>query len=264
MMSGHKAHDNDNDNGATGGGPKGAISDSLVKPLAKRFYKDVGVTPGEGGVHQVLLDGRAVRTPAKRLLAVPTPALAEAIAEEWRAQGTHIDPSSMPLTRFANTAIDAVSAQLQAVADDITKYAGSDLICYRAEAPAELVRRQADAWDPVLQWARDDLGARFVLTQGVMPVAQPSAALAAFAAALEPHEAFRLSAMHVLTTLTGSAVLALALAKGALAGDGAWLAAHVDEDYQISIWGEDYEAAERRKARRSEFDAAVRLLACLG
>jgi chaperone required for assembly of F1-ATPase len=243
------------------GAPLRDITDSLAKPRARRFYKDASV--GEGPPFKILLDGRPVKTPKKRALEVPTRVLAEAIAEEWRAQETMIDPRRMPLTRFANTAIDAVSDTLDAVAADIVAYAGSDLLCYRAEAPAELRRRQSQHWDPVIAWAEAALGARLKVVPGVVHVRQPDAALAAIAAALVPHEAFRLTGLHVLTTLTGSALLALALVRGHLSADAAWAAAHVDEDYQISLWGEDAEAAARRRGRRAEFDAANRFLALL-
>lgn len=243
------------------GTPKGSITDSMAKPLAKRFYKDVGI--GEGAFYQILLDSRPVKTPAKRALMLPTRALAEDIAGEWRSQDTLIDPNLMPKTRFANTAIDAVSQVMDEVASDITSYAGSDLVCYRAETPEDLRQRQAKHWDPVIAWAQEALGAPFKVVDGVMPVEQPRKALNAFAAALEPHDAFRLTGLHVLTTLTGSALIALAHARGYLSSGEAWAAAHVDEDYQIALWGEDEEAARRRKNRRAEFDAASAFLAAL-
>jgi chaperone required for assembly of F1-ATPase len=242
------------------GAPR-VVTDSLAKPLARRFYKEASISDAEP--FQILLDGRPAKTPKKRQLGVPSRPLAEAIATEWLTQEELIDPARMPLTRFANTAIDAVADALDAVAADIVAYAGSDLCCYRAETPEELRVLQAAHWDPVVAWARDALGARFTVVSGVMPVAQPVAALAAIAAALEPHEAFRLTGLHVLTTLTGSALLALALARGHLHVNAAWAAAHVDEDYQISLWGEDTEAAARRRHRRAEFDAANQLLHCL-
>ena len=244
-----------------GGGPKGKIKDTLAKPLAKRFYKDV--TVGGAAPFQILLDGRPVKTPAKRALAVPTAALGEAIAAEWAAQGEQIDPASMPLTRFANTAIDAGADALDAVAADIVAYAGSDLVCYRAEAPEELRNLQAARWDPVVAWAREALRAHMTVVVGVMPVEQPAAALAAVAAALTPHEPFWLAGVHALTTLTGSALIALAHVRGYFPADEAWTAAHVDEDYQISLWGEDEEASTRRRSRRLEFDAASRLVTLL-
>ncbi|HET6390615.1 ATP12 family chaperone protein [Hyphomicrobium sp.] len=243
------------------GGPRSQISDSLAKPLPKRFYKEVSV--GDGAPFQVLLDGRQIKTPKKRPLALPTHALAEAIAEEWQAQVDVIDPSKMPITRFANTAIDAVADTIDAVAADITAFAGSDLVCYRAEAPQQLVESQAEHWDPIVAWANETLDAQFRVVPGVMHVAQPEEALALFANAL-PRDAFSLSALHVITTLTGSALIALALFRQWLSPDAAWKAAHVDEDYQISVWGEDAEANARRRGRRTEFDAANRFLTLLG
>jgi len=243
------------------GGPKSPISDSLSKPLPKRFYKTV--TLSEGPPFQVLLDGRPVKTPKKRPLALPSRKLADAISAEWSAQDAVIDPSTMPLTRFSNTALDAVSDATSAVAADIVAYAGRDLLCYRAEAPQELIARQAQAWDPILDWAQEALDARFVVVSGVMPVDQPMATLERVASALEPHEPFRLTGLHVMTTLTGSALLALAVARGFLSQEQAWTAAHVDEDYQISLWGEDEEASAKRKRREKDFAAASRLIASL-
>lgn len=268
-MSGMTSNGNGNDNRShradlerASGGPRGVISDSLAKPRARRFYKEA--SSGDVAPFQILLDRRAVKTPKKRALAVPTKALAEAIAEEWQAQQEFVDPSRMPLTRFANTAIDAVSETENAVAADIVAYAGSDLVCYRAEAPEELVALQSREWNPIVAWADATLGATFRVVPGVMHVEQPPATLAVVAKALTPHDAFRLTGLHVLTTLTGSALLALALSRGALTADAAWSAAHVDEDYQISLWGEDAEAVARRRGRRAEFDAASRWLALLG
>ncbi|SFV32400.1 ATP12 family chaperone protein [Hyphomicrobium facile] len=239
------------------GGPRSAITDSLKKPLPKRFYKEVSV--GDVAPFQVLLDGRAIKTPKKRQLALPTRALAEAIAAEWRAQAEVIDPAKMPLTRFANTAIDAVADTLEAVAADITAYAGSDLVCYRAKMPPKLVESQSEHWDPIVAWANTTLPAHFEVVAGVVHVAQPEASLAAFSKAL-PHDAFRLTALHVLTTLTGSALITLAVFRQWLSPDAAWKAAHVDEDYQISVWGEDAEASARRRGRKAEFDSANRFL----
>lgn len=239
------------------------------RPLPKRFYKEVSVEaqapegPGSSGGWNLMLDGRLVRTPGKVALAVPSEALAEAIAQEWREQGEFIDPESMPITKIVNTAIDGVTGQEKQVAADITAFAGSDLVCYRAERPAELVLGQREAWDPVLRWAQDALGARFVLAEGVMPVAQPDDAIRAFASAIEDYGALELGALHVMTTLTGSAVLPLALARGAMSAEAVWEAAHVDEDFQIAQWGEDEEATQRRERRSKEFQAAAKILETL-
>jgi chaperone required for assembly of F1-ATPase len=196
-------------------------------------------------------------------LALPTRALAEAVAAEWEAQGERIDPATMPLTRLANSTIDGVIARQAEVRAEIVKYAGSDLLCYRAEGPEELIRRQAETWDPVLAWARAALGADFNVSQGVMPAAQPDAATEAVARVLQPHGPFALAAIHVMTTLMGSALLALAHAHGHLSAEAAWVAAHVDEDWQISQWGEDAEAKARRDRRWAEMQAASRLLELL-
>jgi chaperone required for assembly of F1-ATPase len=227
--------------------------------MQTRFYKRASSQP-RGHMFEVLLDGRNVKTPKKIGLLLPTRAIAEAIAAEWAGQGQRIDPASMPLTQLANTAIDGVAGREADVRSDILKYAGSDLLCYRAEAPAALIERQAAAWDAVLEWAETVLGARFILANGVMPVTQPDEALRAVAANLEGLDAFRLASLHVMTTLMGSAILALAHARGRLTAAEAWKAAHVDEDWQIEQWGEDAEAAARRRRQWHELRAASRLL----
>jgi chaperone required for assembly of F1-ATPase len=229
---------------------------------SKRFYRAVSVD-GAAPAFRVLLDGKPMRTPAKRELALPTRPLAEAVAAEWEAQGEHIDPRTMPLTRLANSALDGAAGREAEVGADIARYAASDLLCYRAEAPAELARRQAEAWDPVLAWARSALGADLVVGGGIVPVAQPAAAVAAIERALAGLDAFALTAYHVMTTLMGSALLALAHAGGRLGVGEAWAAAHVDEDWQIAQWGWDAEAEERRGSRWAEMQAASRLLALL-
>ncbi|HEY1544200.1 MAG TPA: ATP12 family protein [Xanthobacteraceae bacterium] len=230
-----------------------------VRPtLRKRFYRTVGlVEQAEGFV--IVLDERPVRTPARRPLAAPTRALGEALAVEWDARTEVIDPAKMPLTRLANTIIDGVAAARPEIAAEIERYLGSDLIYYRAEAPDALVARQAQHWDPILAFARDDLSARFVITQGVNFVTQPTHAIAA-ARRVIPDDAWRLGAVHSVMTLTGSALIALALARGALAADAAWTAAHVDEDWNIEQWGHDELAQARRAARFAEMQAAVCVL----
>ncbi|KAB2917815.1 MAG: ATPase [Hyphomicrobiaceae bacterium] len=231
-------------------------------PLPKRFYTSVSVVAAEGKAagFRVLLDGKPVRTPAKAEFVVPTAALAEAIAAEWEAQRAHIDPATMPLTRLANSAIDGVRTRVAEVRAEVVKYAGSDLLCYRAESPGELVRRQAEAWDPILAWVQEALHVRFVVGQGIVPLSQAGTALAAIVRALERLDDFTLSAVHVMTTLTGSALLALAHAHGRLSAEAAWAAAHVDEDWQIAQWGEDAEAKARRVRRWVEMQAASRLM----
>ena len=223
----------------------------------KRFYQNVAV--GEGAPYPVLLDGRAVKTPAGGTLAAPVRPLAQAIAAEWDAQGERIDPATMPLTKLANTIIDGVVPNPEPVSDEIAKYLGSDLVCYRAAEPEGLVAAQAQHWDPVLAWAREAHGARFVLGEGVMFVAQPEAAIAAVRAAI-PLEPWRLGAVHLITTLTGSALIALAVAQGRLGVDEAWAAAHVDEDWNMAQWGRDEVALERPASRFAEMQAAVQVL----
>jgi chaperone required for assembly of F1-ATPase len=169
----------------------------------------------------------------------------------------------MPLTRLANSAIDGVAGREAEVRADIAKYAGSDLVCYRADGPDELVRRQAECWDPILAWARDVLGARFEVATGIMPVTQPEPSKAAVAGALDRLDAFTLAPLHVMTTLTGSVLLVLAHARGHISADVAWALAHVDEDFQIGKWGWDAEARARRERRWAEMAAASRMLALL-
>ena len=231
--------------------------------LRKRFYERAHVGEGaDTGGFPVLLDGKPVRTPARRLLAAPTRALAERIAEEWNAQQDVIDPARMPLTRLANVVIDAVADAATPVADEVGKYLGSDLTFYRAEGPEGLLTRQAQMWDPVLAWARDALGARFIQVEGVTFARQPPEAIAAARAAIpasaeDVRDAWRLGALASITTLTGSALLALAIAHGAIDAETAWAAAHVDEDWQMSQWGRDELALARRDYRFAEMQAAA-------
>lgn len=229
----------------------------MQKPLPKRFYEHVGIAEEDGGRWRIELDGKPVRTPARNTLAFPSVALAERAADEWRAQGKEIDPAKMPLTRLANTALDGVAQEPEAVVEDVLRYAASDLLCYRASHPERLVALQSKAWDPLLDWAAADLGARFVLAEGVMHVSQPREAIAAVGIHLRTlREPLELAALHVVTSLTGSALIALALLKGAVSPDEAWTVAHVDEDWNIEQWGEDHEAAKRRTLRHRDFSAA--------
>ncbi len=242
--------------------PIEAARRSIRPRLPRRFYREVSVGDGEGGFC-LLLDGRPARTPGRRTLAAPTRALAEAIAAEWQAPAETIDPAKMPLTRLANSILDGVAAAHEEVAAEIEKYLGSDLLFYRAEGPRELGERQARHWDPILAWAHEALGARFVLAQGIVHAAQPEPALAGARAAI-PHDPWRLGAVHAVTTLTGSALIALALLHGRLATDDAWAAAHVDEDWNIEQWGRDEIALERRAFRFAEMQAAATVLATAG
>lgn len=242
------------------GAPRSAAG---AKPLLpRRFYKTVAIDPSPAG-WRVLLDGRAARTPRKRELTLPSETLAEAIAAEWQAQDDRIDPGTMPLTKLVNTAIDGIVGHEAVVRTEIVKFAGSDLLCYRADSPEGLIARQSALWDPVLDWARTALAADFVVAAGLMPVPQPNAALDAVAARLADVDAFRLTGLHVITTLTGSCLLAVAHLDGVLDAEQAWAAAHVDEDWQIAHWGEDSEASARRAKRRAEMASACRLLVLL-
>ncbi|ANL34435.1 ATP12 family chaperone protein [Rhizobium phaseoli] len=229
----------------------------MKKPLPKRFYAEVAVAEHEGGF-AITLDGKMVRTPARQVLAVPTDALAQLVAAEWRAQGEEIDPVTMPATRLVNTALDGVATNAQAIFEDILRFSSSDLLCYRADGPELLVERQRQRWDPVIDWAANDLGARFILIEGVMHHEQPREATAAFAVTLARHQSpMALAALHTITTLTGSAILALAFAEGRLTVEEVWSLAHLDEDWTIEHWGRDEEAEERRAKRFVEFKAAA-------
>jgi len=219
-------------------GPTARSSDPTRTPatrteLPRRFYTNVATVPGPDG-HVLELDGRPVRTPARRLVAVPTPALAAVLAAEWAAQGERIDPATMPLTRLVNAALDGVAETLEEVRADIAAYAGSDLLCYRPDGPAGLVAQTNALWNPVIAFAERELGARLVLAEGLMPVAQDPAALSAIAAAVPPGPPLLVAALHVLTTLTGSALLALALHRRAIDFETAWASANADEDWNWS------------------------------
>jgi chaperone required for assembly of F1-ATPase len=235
----------------------------LKKSLPKRFWKEVTVAAEANG-YGIALDGRPTRTPSRQALVLPNRALAEAVAQEWREVGEHLDPALMPLTRIVNSALDGVANAMEPTAAELARYAASDLLCYRAEGPDKLVERQNAHWDPVLDWARQRHGWRFELAAGVMHVPQPSETLEAVKAYLIGiGEPLRLAALHVATTLTGSVLLALSLAEGEFGPTAVWNAAHVDEDHQMALWGEDEEALARRAVRHAEFLAAVTILAGL-
>ena len=237
--------------------PMRAAQANMRPPPVGRFYKAVEVREADGR-HALLLDGRGARTPGRNPLAARSRALMLKVAEEWERQRETIDPANMPLTRLLNSAIDGVAHTMAETRADILGYAGSDLLCYRAEEPENLVVRQAHAFDPVLRWAAETLRARLKVTTGVIHVAQPPEALAAIAAALDACEGpVALAALSVMTTLTGSALLALAVGRGFLSPEAAWQAAHVDEDFQAERWGADGEATARRQARWREFAAAA-------
>lgn len=238
---------------------KRAIAGEGVRKLPKRFYKEVSVG-GEPPHLSVLLDGRPIKTPSKAQLAVPVMTLAEALVQEWDDQTEEINPATMPLTRLCNTAIDRIAPDPQLVISEMTDFAGSDLLCYRADPQQDLVGRQQAMWDPLLQFADEALGARFVAVSGLMHQTQPETALKAISDYLGAQNAFALTAIHNITTLTGSCILALAVHHGRLSGVEAWSAAHVDEDWQIEHWGMDDEGTARRAGNKREFDAALKLL----
>jgi chaperone required for assembly of F1-ATPase len=241
--------------------PEEAVRRTTRGPRRKRFYARAGLVEGRGGF-AITLDDKPIRTPSGRQVVVPVRAIADAIVAEWEAQKEFIDPLTMPMTRFANSVVDAVVDRVEAVTSDIAKYFQSDLLFYRAGHPEALVAREAALWDPLLFWAADTLGARFILAEGIVHVRQPDSAIAAACAAL-PTDPWSVAALHVVTTLTGSALLALALLRGVLGQDQVWAAAHVDEDWNIEKWGVDEEVAARRAARLADFRAAAGILEAL-
>ncbi|RMF36014.1 MAG: ATPase [Alphaproteobacteria bacterium] len=228
----------------------------------KRFWTSAAAGRGTAGF-AVLLDGRTARTPARHRLEVPNLALAEAIAEEWAAQGEAVDPASMPLTRLANAALDRVAPQREEVVRIVAAYGESDLLCYRAESPAALVARQQAGWDPLLDWAAEALDAPLTRASGVMHVPQPAESLARLAGRVAALDAFRLTGLHELTALSGSLVLALAVLTRRLDAATAWPLSRIDETWQAEQWGEDAEAAAGAAAREADFLLAERFLQLL-
>lgn len=229
----------------------------------KRFWKEVAAVADNGEQWRIELDGRPVRTPEKSLLLLPGTALAEVVAEEWRSAGETVDPRAMPMTGLANAAIDHVAPAPAAFADGLARYGASDLLCYRADAPAKLVEAQAAAWDPLLQWARRRFDVDFRVTTGVTPVDQPRATLDRLAQAVHALDPFRLAALSPLVTVGGSLVAALALLEQAVEVDAAWLALSLDERWQLEQWGSDEEAEKALAAREADFRAGARLLQLL-
>lgn len=225
----------------------------------KRFYTTV--TVGEGGA--ILLDGRPVKTPAKNPLVLPGDALAGAVAEEWRGQGERIDPRAMPLTGLANAAIDRVMPDPAAFAAGIAKYGESELLCYRAEDPPGLIARQIERWDPILDWACKRYGVMLTTVSGIMHHPQPEETVARLQAAVAAYPPFVLAALSPIVTISGSLLIGLALADGALDPGRAFETAHLDELWQEEQWGADALAQKARAARRADFDAACRFLALL-
>lgn len=229
----------------------------------KRVYKQVSTRPAEGG-WGVALDNRAMRTPGRNDLIVPSETLAAAIAAEWDAQREEVRPLTMSLTRLAATAIDRTASQRDQVVAETANYAGTDLVCYRADHPPELAARQQSVWQPLLDWANWRYDAALAVTSGVIPTGQSAASLRAFAAAVAAHDNFRLTALHTLTAACGSLVIALALLEGRVDAPTAFTASQLDETFQIEAWGEDAEAAARRRALAADIEAAARFLSLLG
>ncbi|MFP4044246.1 MAG: ATP12 family chaperone protein [Rhodosalinus sp.] len=232
----------------------------MTEWAARRFWTEATAVEADEG-HAVVLDGRPLRTPARVPLVLPSRLLAEAVAREWQDQPETIDPRAMPLTRAANSAIDRVAPARAAVIAMLADYGETDLLCYRAEAPATLAERQGAAWDPMLDWAAEALGARLVCGAGVMHVAQPEGSLRALRAAIEPLDAFELTGLNDLVTLSGSLILGLAVARGADAPQRLWELSRIDETWQAEQWGEDAEAAAAAEDRRRSFLRAARFVA---
>lgn len=226
----------------------------------KRFYKQAAPVAAEDGF-AVQLDARAVKTPGGRPLRVPTLALAEAVAREWQDQDGEIVPSRMPLTQLVSTALDRVGPERGHIQGQMIEYGRTDLLCYRAEAPLELVERQARQWQPLLDWARETLGADLVATEGIIAVEQSNAALEALSRRLDGYDVWTLTSAQAACAAAGSLILALALVEGRLDGDGVFALSQLDETYQIEQWGEDAQALARRRALAEDIAAAARLAA---
>lgn len=227
--------------------------------VAKRFWKSAEVVAEQGGF-AVVLDGRAIRTPGKSPLVMPTRALALAVADEWQRQEERIDPRTMPMTRYFNTAIDRVQADFPAVAEIVAAYGETDLLCYRAESPAELIERQSAAWDPLLDWAHTRYGVRLEVTRGVLPVDQSATDLERLRSVVESLSHHELTSLHELVSLTGSLVLGLAVLEGERTADEAWTSSRIDEEWQIEQWGRDEEAERQASFRRDALLEAARFL----
>lgn len=228
----------------------------------KRFWKEV-VVEIEGDGWTITLDGRAVKTPARASLVLPTQALAEAVAAEWRSVQGEIQPREMPLSGLANAAIDRVAPERQAFAQGLARYAEADLACYRAEGPRELVTRQEQQWDALLGWARRRYDVDFVTTLGLMHVGQPTATVERLSHAVAALDAFRLAGLSPLATIGGSLIAALAVLEKTIAPEQAWEAVSVDERWQLEQWGSDPEAEKALENRRRDFVAAAKFLELL-
>jgi chaperone required for assembly of F1-ATPase len=228
----------------------------------KRFYQKAEPAKRAGG-YAIILDGKAIKTPGRRDLLVPSEALAAAIAEEWNAQATEVRAAKMPLTRFATTTVDRVATQRDAIIRQTANYAATDLVCYRATHPPELAARQQAVWQPLIDWAVLRYDAPLVVTSGVIPKSQSEESLRAFASAVAEHDDFALAALHVATAACGSLVIGLALTQGHLDAEGAFAVSQLDESFQIEAWGEDAEQAARRRALAADIQAAARFISLL-
>ncbi|EJF86079.1 ATP12 family chaperone protein [Bartonella rattimassiliensis] len=229
----------------------------LSQPLPKRFYGQVKIACEEGGF-TILLDERPVKTPARRHFHVPTEAFAELVVKEFESQKQVVDPAKMPMTRLVNTVIDGIADDMQVIFEDLLRFVACDMVFYRAQTPKELVQKQSKQWDPLLDWAEEKLGARFYVTEGLMHIEQSPEAIHAVSNYLRKVKSpYMLAALHMMTTLTGSALIALAVAAGNIDVDHAWSIAHLDEDWMMEQWGIDKEIIVRRSHKKTEFNAAV-------
>ncbi|MEL7465288.1 MAG: ATP12 family protein [Pseudomonadota bacterium] len=225
----------------------------------KRFYKEVQVIEAQGG-WSVALDGKPIRTPAKTPFVAQTAAMAEAAAEEWRAQEAEVKPAEMPVTKAVNSAIDRTAVEYEGVVEMVAGYGGSDLLCYRADGPEGLIARQAEAWDPLLLWAAKAHGARLLTTTGVMHALQPEDGQRALRAAVAAHDPFELTGLYDLVALSGSLVIGLAVSSGRLSPEEGWTISRIDETWQEEFWGVDEEAAKVAARKAGEFAAAARFV----
>jgi len=243
--------------------PMRVASLSAKSQLRKRFYEQATVFSDAKNIN-IHLDGKSIKTPGGEVLSLPNIHVGELVVEEWNRQEERIDPQTMPVTRLINTSIDGVSKDMQPVKNDIIQFAGSDLLCYRADSPEELIANQQQYWDSLIEWAGSSLGAAFSVQTGIMHVSQSNECIAAFGEHVNPIETpALLTALHSLTAISGSAIIAMAIYKGEIDLAYGWNAAHVDEDWQISQWGEDSDAQAFRAARKLEFEAAIQLLEAL-
>lgn len=240
----------------------GRAQKHLQRELPKRFYREVGVTPVEGG-YAVTLDGRQTRTPTKVPVVVPSLALARQMASEWDAQETHIDPDFMPHVRLVNSGVEGGAGARDALVEEVARFCASDLLLYRADSPRELVALQEKIWDDALVAVARHFSVAFEPTVGIVHKAQPPETITRLKSAIADIDHLTATALVSVTGITGSGVLAIALYEGLTDPDTVWTVAHVDEDYQIANWGADFEASERRKRRRIEFDAAVNVVGWL-